>query len=356
MSSTAQQPFAGPTPPFTLFDPNSVGLATLIGGPVAGSFLMALNYRRLGMMGKAFAALAIGTIVTGLAILVGWNLPATVRFPLALALLFATKWMAQSLQGATVKYHVEHGGRLGSRWTAFASGLSFMAALFFVAFLSVYKSGGAFAASNSVMIGAKDEVYYSGLATQQEAEALGNALKAKAYFTDRGADVLLSKGKDGTTLSFVVQKQFLSQPGILLSFEEVAREVAPTVGGFPVEVRLVNNAREVQLQSMVGKVAFPGDDDIYYVGTATQAQAESLGKTLTSIGFFQGNGADVFLSRHDDGTVLSFVVGNGTWEKPATVAEFKKITRDAAPSVGGMPIKFRLVDSGLDVKTEETIQ
>ena len=218
------------------------------------------------------------------------------------------------------------------------------------------KSGGAFAASDSVMIGAKDEVYYSGLATQQEAEALGNALKAKAYFTDRGADVLLSKGKDGTTLSFVVQKQFLSQPDILLSFEEVAREVAPTVGGFPVEVRLVNNAREVQLQSMVGKVAFPGDDDIYYVGTATQAQAESLGKTLTSIGFFQGNGADVFLSRHDDGTVLSFVVGNGTWEKPATVAEFKKITRDAAPSVGGMPIKFRLVDSGLDVKTEETIQ
>ncbi|MGC1871417.1 MAG: hypothetical protein WA700_10710 [Acidobacteriaceae bacterium] len=356
MSSTAQPAFQDPTPPFTLFDSNSVGLATLIGGPVAGSFLMALNYRRLGLMDKAFVALVIGLIVTAVAVLIGWNLPASAKFPLALALLFATQRLARFLQGPAIQQHVEHGGRLASRWTAFASGLSFMAVLFCIAFVTVYKSGGAFAASNSVVIGTKDEVYYSGSATRGEAQALGNALKSKAYFTDRGADVLLAKGKDGTSLSFVVQKKFLSQPGIMLSFEEVAREVAPTVGGFPVQVRLVNNARESQFQSTVGKVAFPGNDDIYYVGTATQAQAQSLGKTLTSIGFFQGNGADVFLSKHDDGTVLSFVVGDGTWEKPATVAAFKKITQDAAPAVGGAPIKFRLVDTQLDVKTEETIQ
>jgi hypothetical protein len=356
MSSTAQQTFPGPPPTFTLFDSNSVGLATLIGGPVAGSFLMALNYRRLGLLDKGIVALVIGAIVTGLAILIGWNLPVSAKFPLALALLFATQRLARFLQGPAIQQHVQHGGRLGSRWTAFASGLSFMAVLFTVAFLTVYKSGGAFAASNSVVIGSKDEVYYSGSATRQGAEALGNALKAKAYFTDRGADVLLAKGKDGTSLSFVVQKKFLSQPGILLSFEEVAREVAPTVGGFPIQVRLVNNAREVQFQSVVGKVEFPGDDDIYYVGTATQAQAQSLGKTLTSMGFFQGRGADIFLSRHDDGTVLSFVVGNDTWEKPATVAEFRKIAQDAAPSVGGVPIKFRLVNTALEVKTEETIQ
>ena len=75
MASTAQQTFSGPTPPFKLFDSNSVGLATLIGGPVAGSLLMAINYRRLGFMGKAIAALVIGAIVTGLAIMIGWNIP-----------------------------------------------------------------------------------------------------------------------------------------------------------------------------------------------------------------------------------------------------------------------------------------
>ncbi len=356
MSSTAQQPVPDPNPTIKLFDSNAVGLATLIGGPVAGSFLMALNYRRLGFMGKATVALLIGAIVTALAILIGWNLPASTKFPLALALLFATKWLAQSLQGPTVKYHVEHGGHLGSRWTAFASGLSCMAILFAIAFGTVYNSGGAFAASKSVVIGTKDEVYYSGSATRQDAETLGNALKADSYFSDRGADVLLAKGNDGTTLSFVVQDKFLTQPNLLDSFEEVTRQIAPVVGGYPVQVRIVNTAREPQFQSTVGKIDFPGNDSIYYLGSVKQSEAQALGKSLQSVHFFQGRGNDVFLSRHKDGTAIAYVVSNGSWDKPAMVDDFEKITRNAAPSVGGLPIKLRLVSTTLDVKKEQLIQ
>ncbi len=356
MASTAQQTFSGPTPPFKLFDSNSVGLATLIGGPVAGSLLMAINYRRLGFMGKAIAALVIGAIVTGLAIMIGWNIPTSVTFPLALALLFATKWLAQSLQGPTVKYHLEQGGSLASRWTAFASGLGCMAVLFTVAFLAVNKSGGAFAASKSVVIGTKDEVYYSGSATREDAQTLGNALKTDSYFTDRGADVLLTKDKEGTSLSFVVQDKFLSQPDILPSFEEVARQVAPTVGGFPIQVRLVNTAREVQLESTVGKLEFPGNDAIYYLGSVKPSEAQALGKSLQSVGFFEGRGNDVFLSRHKDGTAIAYVVSNGSWDKPAIVDDFEKITRNAAPSVGGLPVSFRLMNTSLEIKKQQLIQ
>ena len=170
-----------------------------------------------------------------------------------------------------------------------------MAVLFGVAFVTVYKSGGAFAASKSVVIGTKDEVYYSGSATRQDAETLGNALKSDSYFTDRGADVLLTKGTDSTTLSFVVQDKFLSQPGLLGSFEEVARQVAPSVGGYPVQLRIMNTAREAQLESAVGKVDFPGNDSIYYLGTVKQSEAQALGKSLQSVRFFQGRGNDVFL-------------------------------------------------------------
>jgi hypothetical protein len=356
MSSTAQQTLSGPTRPFKLFDSNSVGLATLIGGPVAGSFLMAINYRRLGFMGNAIMTLAVGAIVTGLAIMIGWNIPPSVTFPLALALLYATKWLAQNLQGPTVKYHLEHGGSLASRWTAFASGLGCMAVLFTVGFLATNKSGNAFAASKSVVIGTKDEVYYSGSATRQDAETLGNALKTDAYFSDRGADVLLDKGKDGTSLSFVVQDNFLSQPGILNSFEEVARQVAPTVGGFPVQLRLVNTAREVELKSTVGKFEFPGNDAIYYLGSVNPSEAQALGKSLQSLGYFEGRGNDVFLSRHKDGTAIAYVVSNGSWDKPAIVDDFEKITRNAAPSAGGLPISFRLVNTALEVKKEQLIQ
>jgi hypothetical protein len=356
MSSTAQPNFSGPTPPFTLFDSNSVGLATLMGGPVAGSFLMALNYRRLGRVSKAVVALVIGVIVTGLAILIGWNLPASAKFPMALALLFATQRLARYLQGPAIQEHLQHGGRLASRWTAFGSGVAFMAVIFGVAFLSVYKSGGAFAASKSVVIGSKDEVYYSGSATRQDAETLGNALKTDSFFTDRGADVLLDKGKDGTTLSFVVQDKFLSQPGTLPSFEEVARQVAPSVGGFPVQLRLVNTAREVQLESTVGKLDFPGNDSVYYLGSVKQSEAQALGKSLQSVGYFEGKGNDVFLSRHKDGTAIAYVVSDGSWDKPAIVDDFGKITRNAAPAVGGLPVSFRLMNTTLEIKKEQRIQ
>jgi hypothetical protein len=356
MSSTAQPASFDPIPRFKLFDSNSVGLATFVGGPVAGSFLMALNYRRLGLKGKATSALIIGAIVTALAILIGWNLPSSVNFPLALALLFATQRIARFLQGPAIQQHAQQGGSLASRWTAFASGLSFMAVLLTVAFMTMYKSGGAFAASKSVTIGRKDQVYYSGSATRKDAQTLGDALKKDAFFTDRGADVLLAKGKDGTSLSFVVQDKFLSQPGILSSFEEVARQVAPTVGGFPVQLQLVDAARDVKLASTVGKLDFPGNDSIYYLGSIKRSEAQALGRSLQSVGFFEGRGNDVFLSRHKDGTVIAYVVSSGSWNRPEIVEDFEKITRNAAPSVGGLPIRFRLINTSLEIKKDQLVQ
>lgn len=355
MSSTAGQNFPGPAPAYTMFDARSVGLATAVGGPVAGSFLMALNYRRLGMKGAAVITLLIGVIVTALAVMIGWNLPKNVTFPLALALLFATLRLAVSLQGATVKYHVEHGGRLASRWTAFGSGAGFMAALFAIVFFSMYGSTYA-TASTSVVIGSKDEVYYSGSATKQDAQTLGNALKANGFFSDRGADVFLSKGKDGTIVSFVVKKEFLDQPGILASFEEVGRQIAPAVGGFPIQVRLMTNMRQVKMKSTVGEATFPGDDAVYYLGALTESDAQALGQKLKATGFFQGRGADVFLSKHSDGTMLSFVVGKDAWNNPAAVADFENIVHQAAPAVGGLPIRLRLVNTSLEVKKDEMVK
>lgn len=355
MSSVPEQALPNSIHGLTLYDANSVGLATLLGSPVAGSFLMALNYRRLAMTGKAVVTLIVGVIVTGFAILFGWNLPASVKFPIALALLLVTKWLAQSLQGATVKYHVDHGGRLGSRWMAFGSGVGFMAVIVAIAFFAVSKSTYA-TAKTSVTFGTKDEVYYSGSATRQEAESVGNVLKAGGYFTDRGADVFLSKGKDGTIISFVVNQNFASQPGIIDSFEEAGRQVAPVIGGFPIRVRLVNPAREVKQESLVGKVDFPGNDAVYYLGSANQSEAQALGQKLQSAGFFHGKGTDVFLSRHKDGTALSFVVTNGAWDRPGVVNDFVIITRNAAPAIGGLPIRFRLIDTSLEIKKDQVVQ
>jgi hypothetical protein len=70
------------------------------------------------------------------------------------------------------------------------------------------------------MIGTKDQVIYSGLATKADATALGNALKSSQYFQEHGASVLFNKGFGSTTVSFVVQDGIWNQTGVLSSFEE----------------------------------------------------------------------------------------------------------------------------------------
>jgi hypothetical protein len=196
MPSIAEQSLQVSVPTYTLFDANAVGLATIFGTPVAGSALMALNYRRMGQARKAAIALILGIAVTGVAILVGWNLPHTVSSPIGLILLLATARMARSLQGPAVMDHVQRGGRLGSKWVAFGLGVTICAVIFLSVFIPTYIANH----QPGVVIGSKDEVYYSGSATKEEAQALGGALKANGYFNDegasgKGADVYLAKGK-----------------------------------------------------------------------------------------------------------------------------------------------------------------
>jgi len=137
-------------------------------------------------------------------------------------------------------------------------------------------------------------------------------------------------------------------------FDEIARAVAPSIGGFPIAVRLVNKERDVKNTTTVGKVTF-GNDHIYYLGLATQAQAQALGQVLKTDGFFVDKGFDVFLSKQSDGTSLAFVVADGAWDDPAMVASFEKIARDAAPAVGGLPIHLHMVNSTLEVKKDEAL-
>ena len=242
----AEETHSGPTPAYTLFDANAVSLATFFGSPVAGACLMALNDRRLGRAGRAVTTLVLAVAVTALVVLLGWNIPQGFSAPIAIALVFAMRYIALSQQGAAVKDHLQRGGRLGSKWSAFGVGMAFLTAIFAVVFLVVFIPTYIAGEGPRVVIGSKDEVYYSGSATKDDAQALGNALKDAGYFRDKGVDVYLEKGKDGTVVSFVVNDGIWDQPGMVTSFEEIGREVAPSVGGFPIRLRLLNTSIEVK--------------------------------------------------------------------------------------------------------------
>jgi hypothetical protein len=358
MTTIAEQSFEGSSVPnsmgktaYTLYDSRAVALATFLGTPVAGGILMALNYSRLGWAGTAVKTMIASILGTALLIVVGWKIPQGLDSIIAIGVMFGMKAIAKSQQGSTITEHVEGGGKLASMWGACWIGLTTLAILFGSIFLVLYMKD----RLPGVMVGSKDEVFYSGSATKEEAQALGNALKTDGYFTDKGTNVILVKGAGGTKIQFVVKDGIWNQVPMVEGFEIVGQQIAASVGGLPIEVDLLNTDRVLEMNSNVGKVVVVGKDDVYYLGTATETEAQSLGDALKTVGFFQGNGSDVFLSKHADGTMISFVVSDGVWDNPSDVKGFEDIARKVAPAVGGLPVKLRLMSTSLVDKKDESL-
>ena len=352
MSSPSQYPSAVPDdastfskniPQYKLFDPTSVGLAAFLGSPIAGTVLMGINYRRLGKSGAASAAIVTGVAITGLVIACGRWIPQWATFAVGLVLFLGTYNAAKVLQGPLVARHEQMGGQTISRWAATGVGLIALAAWVGVILFST-------GAGSKVVVGSKDNVYYSGSATKQDAEALGAALKADGFFTDRGATVLLSKGNDGTVVSFVVQDGIWDQPDMVAGFEEVGRQVAPSVGGFPIKVRLANTQQQTKKEVTVGRLLVGTKDHVYYLGSATASDATAVANALKAASYFQDRGADVFLAKDERGTTVSFVVAEGLWDDPQDVAECQDMVRQSVAPVLGVPITVRLLNSNLEMK------
>jgi hypothetical protein len=100
------------------------------------------------------------------------------------------------------------------------------------------------------MIGPRDAIYYLGNATEDDAKALGEALRKAGYLADLGVTVVLSKG-DGTAIGFVVADGVWDRREAPAAFEQLARRVAASVGGLPVQLRLLNAEMEVKQEAMV---------------------------------------------------------------------------------------------------------
>ena len=103
-------------------------------------------------------------------------------------------------------------------------------------------------------------------------------------------------------------------------------------------------------------LAVGAKDDVYYSQDVTEKEAKALGEALKSVGLFQDRGAAVFLSKHKQGAIVSFVVQDGIWDDQNKVSLFEQITRAVAPSVGGTPIKMQLQNQHRVVKKELTIK
>jgi len=238
------------------------------------------------------------------------------------------------------------GRHVAANWLAYGAGLVLLAAMVAWGVGAMRKPK---RVVPKIIAGTKDEVYYSGGATVGEATALGRALENTGFFNGRGTSVMLSKFKGVRVVSFVLDDGAWDHADTAAGFEEIGRRIAVSIGGFPIQLHLVDQAWNVRKSLVVGKAIIGVRDAIYYLGSATEGDAKALGQALRDAGYLEDLGVTVVVSR-GGGAAIGFVVGEGVWERPQAVAGFERLARRVAPSIGGPPIQLRLLNSDMETK------
>jgi hypothetical protein len=237
--------------------------------------------------------------------------------------------------------------RIAPQWVGLGVGIALLATIAGVE-ISIHSTP-------KVVIGKNDEIYYYRRATKEDALALGDALQKIGFLNDRGTSVLLWMGGGPTVVSFVLNDGAWDHPNVISNFTEIGRRIAMAVGGFPIQVHLIDAHRNIRKKMTVGKAMAGTKDIVYYFGEATDRDARTLGEALRSAGYFADRGATVALLK-GEGTVISFVVQDGLWDQPAAIATLDRLARQLAPSVGGLPIELRLLDRAMDIKQAVTVR
>ena len=89
------------------------------------------------------------------------------------------------------------------------------------------------------LLAGADILYYFGDATLADAHTFAAALQSAGYFSGLGFTAALLKG-EGTAVSFVVQDGGWDQPAVAATLERLVRQVAPSAGGLPIRLRLLD--------------------------------------------------------------------------------------------------------------------
>ena len=100
------------------------------------------------------------------------------------------------------------------------------------------------------VMGANENLCYFGTATETDATALGEVFQHNRYLVNQTWDVFLTKGSDGTTISFVMTRGW-DEPAKVAIYESLVREGGPAVGGLPVRLQMVDTNLAIQKEEMV---------------------------------------------------------------------------------------------------------
>lgn len=242
-------------PLFTMHPLRSVVCAALFGGLASSAIVLGINYSRMGRGAAAFRVIVIGIIVM-LATLVVMEF----YFSDASVLLFSflqlwlVYFIGNALQGKEIREHIKQGGPVASAWAGAGIGFLGMIVLFVVVFVvavvidiayGIDPPGFAGTQENHIRFG-KDDIYYSGDATEAEARKLAKVLEEEQLFGLDGATVRLNKSNGRYTLTFFYSEGAWDDPILITYFKEFGRRLTKSHFPAPLTINLCDLENNVQ--------------------------------------------------------------------------------------------------------------
>src|SRR5215471_590850 len=123
LDRSKSNPVAHPIATAALYHYRAIIGATVLGSPIAGAVLMAVNYRRLGKPIAAAAVLVGGFALVALILLMTSGATLEVQSKASAFGVATMALVAKLLQRKYVQEHVSTGGSLASGWDAFGIAL-----------------------------------------------------------------------------------------------------------------------------------------------------------------------------------------------------------------------------------------
>jgi hypothetical protein len=311
----AHLPAGGPPevvlPLYPLYSADQVGIATFLGGPIGGGWLIARNYKRLGQVGAAWTTMIATVVATAALLAIAFFGPQLPPIGLGVMGVVGMIAIARGTQGSMLAHHASVGGRKGSSWIALATGLVSIVITLGVV-VGIAFAGAYITQPDSIDLGGDHKVFYKDGGTRQEAESVGAALQSLDYFGPQGAWVFVERSAGKHVVALVLADSAWADgalnDGSIAEYAETLSKQA--FQGEPVDIWLLDE-NEDRKQTLAWEVrpgvVLVGKDMVKYRSGGTEAEARAVSVALAE--FFETHpSANVIVMQEGGRHVVAFVV------------------------------------------------
>lgn len=230
-------------PLYALSPPWHVALASLLGGPLGGSAVLVMNYARRDRMLPALLTATVGFWASAAAALAAILEPQWTTY-LAIAVLAALAFtlLAWLVDGHAYRRHLGRGGATVPLHNAALIGAGCT-----LAAVAAYFGVRHFAPVSEYQVSERESIYYTGTATEADAQRLARYLQDKGFLNGQPVTLRLHRKDDQVAVGVVLQEGGWLKPKAVAYYsrlrQDIARDVFP---GQPVQLELLDSEMEVR--------------------------------------------------------------------------------------------------------------